>query len=270
MSTSLEPLDLSALIPPIRTLMKEVSSVILKIYKQDFSIEDKSDNTPVTEADFAADRMLNAGLRELLPDVPVLSEESADIPFETRSTWTRYWLVDPLDGTREFINRNGEFTINIALIENHESILGAIHVPINNTLYTAYRGGGAWKESPKTPLTQIHTRKNQGEQWIVVGSRSHHSDEVTKFLDQIGEHRVLPVGSSLKSCMVAEGKADLYPRLGPTSEWDTAAAQCIVEEAGGMLTGTDLKPLRYNTKDSLLNPHFLVSGQPDQDWSRYL
>lgn len=243
---------------------------IMEVYNTDFDVEQKSDNSPVTAADMAAHHVIVNGLNKLTPDIPVLSEESAKIPFEERTQWQRYWLVDPLDGTREFVKRNGEFTVNIALIDNHESVLGVVYAPVTGDLYYAERGNGAYKKLPDSEPTKISSRKKEGQCTIIAGSRSHRGDSLTHFLKNIGEHEVIPMGSSLKSCLVAEGRADIYPRLGPTSEWDTAAAQCVVEEAGGLLTTTDMKPMRYNTKDSLLNPHFLVIGDPDFDWSRYL
>jgi len=243
---------------------------IMEVYNTDFDVVQKSDNSPVTAADMAAHHVIVNGLNKLTPDIPVLSEESAKIPFEERTLWQRYWLVDPLDGTREFVKRNGEFTVNIALIDNHESVLGVVYAPVTGDLYYAERGNGAYKKSPDSEPTKISSRKKEAQCTIIAGSRSHRGDSLTLFLKNIGEHEVIPMGSSLKSCLVAEGRADIYPRLGPTSEWDTAAAQCVVEEAGGLLTTTDMKPMRYNTKDSLLNPHFLVIGDPGFDWSRYL
>ena len=262
--------ELEALIAPVIALAESAGKSILEIYEAGFSITDKEDNTPLTDADLAAHNTITEGLEKLTPNIPVLSEESTSIPFEERQQWSRYWLIDPLDGTREFIKRNGEFTVNIALIENHEPILGVIQVPVNGILYYAWREGGAWKRLPEQAVEQIHVRTPSEEQLVVAGSRSHQSEIITDFLDKIGTHRIFPMGSSLKSCLVAEGQADLYPLLGPTSEWDTAAAQCVVEEAGGQLTDTAMQPLRYNTKDSLLNPHFFVFGKGERNWSQYL
>ena len=252
------------------SLAVEAGHEIMKIYDTDFDVEQKSDNSPVTAADMAAHHVIVDGLVELTPGTPVLSEESANIPFEKRTQWKQYWLVDPLDGTREFVKRNGEFTVNIALIENHESVLGVIYAPVTGALYYAARGAGAYKKTSDNGPERIQSRKKPAKKTIVAGSRSHRGDSLNNFLSRIGEHEILPMGSSLKSCLVAEGSADIYPRLGPTSEWDTAAAQCIVEEAGGRLVLTDMHAMRYNTKESLLNPHFLVIGDPDFDWSRYL
>ncbi len=266
----MNPLELKPLIAPLTTLAHRAGEKILEIYEADFTVTDKEDKTPLTDADLAAHRTILEELKRLTPDIPILSEESESIPFAERSQWQRYWLIDPLDGTREFIKRNGEFTVNIALIENGHPIIGVIQVPVNGILYYAWRNGGAWKQLPDHPPKKIHARVPSGEQLVVAGSRSHSNEVITQFLDKIGSHRIFPMGSSLKSCLIAEGKADLYPRLGPTSEWDTAAAQCIVEEAGGQITDTAMNPLSYNTKESLLNPHFFVFGKGERNWSRYL
>lgn len=266
----MEPIELKPLIDPLIQLAQQAGQEIVKIYDIGFEVTDKADDTPLTDADLAAHQTITRGLAQLTPEIPILSEESESIPYEERRQWQRYWLIDPLDGTREFIKRNGEFTVNIALIENQQPIIGVIQVPVNGILYYGWREGGAWKQLPEQPPEQIHVRTPSDEQLIVAGSRSHQSETITEFLDKIGSHRIFPMGSSLKSCLVAEGQADLYPRLGPTSEWDTAAAQCIVEEAGGQITDTAMNPLRYNTKDSLLNPHFFVFGKGNRDWSRYL
>ncbi|MBT3347843.1 MAG: 3'(2'),5'-bisphosphate nucleotidase CysQ [Thiotrichales bacterium] len=263
-------LDLAEIVKHIIKLSEEAGAGILKVYESGFSVTDKKDDTPLTEADLAAHNIITKGLAKLTPDIPVLSEESDEISFAERSSWNRYWLIDPLDGTREFIKQNGEFTVNIALIDRGESILGVIQVPVNSILYYAWRNGGAWKKMPDSPAEKIEARYPSEEQLVVAGSRSHSNEVITNFLDKVGSHRIFPMGSSLKSCLIAEGQADLYPRLGPTSEWDTAAAQCIVEESGGQLTDTAMRPLRYNTKESLLNPHFFVFGKGEHDWSNYL
>jgi len=243
---------------------------ILEIYNSEYTIEHKEDNTPLTTADLAADKIICSALKELTPDIPILSEESTHIPFETRKQWNRYWLIDPLDGTREFIKRNGEFTVNIALINNHQSILGVINAPVLNTDYFAWKGGHAYKQVKLGEIEQIKVRNADKNKLIIAGSRSHTSDKLKAYLDKLDEVDLLSVGSSLKSCMVAEGAVDLYPRLGLTSEWDTAAAHCIVEAAGGFMTKTDLTPLLYNTKDSLLNPEFFVFGDDTIPWNSYL
>ncbi len=262
--------DPSRLLPQIIELATDAGERILKVYETDFDVTHKSDESPLTAADMAAHNAILAGLAILTPDLPVLSEESVNIPFEERKKWSTYWLVDPLDGTREFVKRNGEFTVNIALIHEHEPILGVIYTPVSGLTYYAARGHGAWKRIGDGPAERIHTRKKTPGRTVVAGSRSHRGDSLNAFLKNLGEYDIISMGSSLKSCLVAEGKADIYPRLGPTSEWDTGAAQCIVEEAGGRVIQLDGTPLRYNTKDSLLNPHFLVVGDPDYDWTRFL
>lgn len=253
------------------SIAKQAGDKIMAIYGSEFAITHKDDNTPLTEADVAAHDCIEAGLQALTPDLPILSEESAHIAFEERSQWPTYWLVDPLDGTREFIKRNGEFTVNIALIDNHEPVIGVIYAPVLDVFYYACRGAGAFRQEQGAQPVAIQTRTKRDKVVLIAGSRSHRSERFNDILDKIGEYKLVSMGSSLKSCLVAEGKVDVYPRLGPTSEWDTAAAQCIVEEAGGVIvTTTDRQPLRYNTKSSLLNPHFYVSGDPDFDWRQYL
>ncbi len=252
----------------------EISQVagkkILEVYETDFDVEHKEDKSPLTQADLAAHDIIVKGLTKLTPDIPILSEEEAKIPFAERSSWETYWLVDPLDGTREFVKRNGEFTVNIALIHNHESILGVIYVPVSGVCYFASRGHGSYKQPPNCPPVHIQVSSKVSNPVKVAGSRSHRGDSLNKFLESVGKFEIISMGSSLKSCLVAEGKADIYPRLGPTSEWDTGAAQCIVEEAGGKLVELDMQQLKYNTKDSLLNPYFLVIGDSSYDWKKHL
>lgn len=258
------------LLDAVKRIAISAGERILEIYESDFAIEHKDDKSPLTEADLAAHRTIVAGLQELTPDIPVLSEESASIPFATRSSWSRYWLVDPLDGTREFIKRNGEFTVNIALIHDGRAELGVVYVPVQRLSYFACAGGGAFKQHAAETPQQIRVRALPSGPVVVAGSRSHGGDSLNRFLENLGAHELVSMGSALKSCLVAEGCADIYPRLGLTSEWDTAAAQCVVEEAGGKVTGLDMQPLLYNTKDSLLNPHFFVFGDASRDWSKYL
>ncbi len=258
------------LLSEVLTVAHAAAQQILAIYETGFKIEHKDDQTPLTDADMAAHDTIVAGLSRLTPDIPILSEESVEISFEVRSTWQRYWLVDPLDGTREFIKRNGEFTVNIALIEAGEPVLGVIVVPESGLAYFAVRGGGAFKQPAGGVPLPIKTRACDADCIIVATSRSHGSEALKGFIARLGEHRQVTLGSSLKSCKVAEGLADIYPRFGLTSEWDTAAAQCIVEQAGGRLLDLSLQPLRYNTKSSLLNPHFIVVGDLAHDWASLL
>jgi 3'(2'), 5'-bisphosphate nucleotidase len=262
--------DPCALLEPVTRLARVAAQKILAIYDSEFAIEEKADRSPLTEADLASHNAIVAGLKALTPGLPVLSEESSELPYAQRSLWQRYWLVDPLDGTREFIKRNGEFTVNIALIEGGVPVLGVVHVPVSGVSYFACRGRGAFKEESGREARPISVRQLPEGPIRVVGSRSHRGDSLNRFLENLGEHEMVGMGSSLKLCLVAEGVADIYPRLGPTSEWDTAAAQCVVEQAGGHVTDTDMQPLRYNTKNSLLNPHFLVFGDDSRDWSGYL
>ncbi|WP_223788464.1 3'(2'),5'-bisphosphate nucleotidase CysQ [Marinicella meishanensis] len=257
---------MNELLKGIEELAVQAGEAILTVYhSDDFGVDHKADDSPLTKADLAAHRVIVDGLQALTPDIPVLSEESADIPFEERQSWHKYWLVDPLDGTKEFIKRNGEFTVNIALIENGKSILSVVHVPVSNVSYSAAVGVGVFKRETGKK-SSIGVMKNSRFKPTVVGSRSHMSEDVQAYLTRLGQHELVSMGSSLKFCLVAEGKADLYPRLGLTSEWDTAAAQCIVEQAGGQVVTLDGKPLLYNTKDSLLNPFFMVYGDPSRDW----
>lgn len=260
----------AALIDDVRHIAANAAAQILEVYDTNFTVAHKDDHSPLTAADMAAHQTIVRGLRKLTPDIPILSEESTAVDYGTRQSWQRYWLVDPLDGTREFIKRNGEFTVNIALIEEHRCTLGVVWVPVTGVCYYAARGHGAFKSVPDEPPQAIHSRLTQVNNLAIAGSRSHGSDRLREFLQQIGEAEIVSIGSSLKSCLVAEGAVDLYPRFGPTSEWDTAAAQCVVEQAGGLVTDMQFKPLRYNTKDSLLNPSFLVIGDPAFDWAFYL
>ncbi len=262
--------ELSKLLPGVVQLAKRAGERIMTIYNRDFSVMQKKDDSPVTEADMAAHAVIDDGLEELAGQYPVLSEESASIPFEDRSRWECYWLVDPLDGTREFIKRNGEFTVNIALVEDHRAILGVVYAPALSLCYYGAQGLGAFKQEQEQDPTPIQVQKQSRETVIIAGSRSHRGESLNRFLENIANYELLAMGSALKSCLVAEGKADIYPRLGPTSEWDTAAAQCIVEEAGGYVTDTNMQNLPYNTKESLLNPHFFVFGDSRVNWSRYL
>lgn len=232
----------TAWLDDIAVIATDAGQRILEIYNGPFDVELKGDNSPLTQADRAAHELIVARLAALTPDIPVLSEESAKIDCAVRAGWTRFWLVDPLDGTREFIKRNNEFTVNIALIENGAPVLGVVQVPVTGVLYLGVKGQGAWKVE-NGQRRAIRVRDYKGGRATVVASRSHRGEAVDKFLAQLetreGGYDTASLGSSLKLCMVAEGAADIYPRLGPTSEWDTAAAHCVVEAAGGQVT--DLK-----------------------------
>ena len=262
---------LQALATDTRDTAIKAGKQILGIYESDLTIEEKADHSPITLADITAHNTICAGLARLTPDIPILSEESSAIPFSERQQWPQYWLVDPLDGTREFIKRNGEFTVNIALIDHHEPVLGVIHVPVSGVSYSAVRQAGACKSMPGDIPHAIHVKATRPGQIVIAGSRSHSNEEQEKFIGCLGGNvKVMAIGSSLKFCLVAEGRVDIYPRFGPTSEWDTAAAQCIVAEAGGTVTDMNFEPLRYNTRESLINPGFLVIADQSFDWRPYL
>ena len=243
---------------------------VMAIYDTDFDVHQKPDKSPVTSADVAAHTIISEGLASLEPGVPILSEEGEIPAFEERSRWQSYWLVDPLDGTRGFAARTGEFTINVALVSGGEPILGVVALPISATCCAAVRGGGARFEHANGTREGIRTRRLPAHQVIVLRSRRRRHADVDRLVAKLGSVRVIRASSSLKACLVARGLADLYPAFGPTSEWDTAASQCLVEEAGGGLTDRALKPLRYNTSASLENPSFVAFGDPQADWKNLL
>ncbi len=267
-----------SVLPEVIELTRQAGKIIMEIYETDFHIQNKKDNTPVTNADLAANHLIVDTLSRLTPDIPVLSEESEEIPFAERSTWETYWLVDPLDGTRAFIEKSGEFSVNIALVHHHHPILGVIYSPVRKCGFYACKGNGAFHLNDADESRAIHVcahiPRDRSRKIIVAGTRSSHSPALQAFLDnlrtRLGDYEMKYMGSSLKSCMIAEGSADIYARLGPTSEWDTAAAQCVVEEAGGLLTDTQMRPLRYNTRDSVLNPNFFVFGDRSVPWNEFL
>ena len=258
-------MHLKEFIEPVVALAVEAGQAILEVYATDFDVQSKGDESPLTQADLASHRCITAGLRQLTPDMPIISEEEGLPAFEVRGQWQRYWLIDPLDGTKEFVNRNGEFTVNIALIDAGTPVFGVVHVPVQNRTYLGCEGHGAELRDGET-ITPIRVAAASGEPLRVVGSRSHRGSSLDRFLENVGEADMLPMGSSLKFCVVAEGRADVYPRLGPTSEWDTAAAQAVVEQAGGQVLELDGKPLSYNKKEDILNPWFVVVGPTDRDW----
>jgi len=256
------------LLEPLLDLAQRAAAEILAVYGTEFAVQHKADDSPLTEADARAHRVLVAGLAALTPDIPVLSEESAadggaPIPWAERRRWERWWLVDPLDGTKEFIKRNGEFTVNLALIERGRPIVGVVQVPVTGTAYCATEGVGAFVRRGAGPLLPLAVRDPAAVPPRVVASRSHRGAALDAWLAALGEHTIVAVGSSLKFCVVAEGGADLYPRLGPTMEWDTAAAHAVVNEAGGSVCDAAGQELRYNKKD-LHNPEFFVLPRDDE------
>lgn len=258
------------LVQECEAIARAAGRAIMQIYADDFAVAHKDDRSPLTAADLAAHHAILDGLRALTPSLPVLSEESAEhAPWTERVGWTRYWLVDPLDGTREFVKRNGEFTVNIALIEHGEPALGVVYAPAVEEMYSAWRGGGAFAELRSDGKVELSTR-SRATPLVVAGSRSHADPRMRTALDRIGAHELIALGSSLKFCRAAQGEVDLYVRYGPTSEWDTAAGQCVLEQAGGGVTRLDGTRLAYNTKASLLNPDFLAFGDASVDWAGML
>jgi 3'(2'), 5'-bisphosphate nucleotidase len=262
--------DLDHLARSVGDIAVRAAAAILEVYESDFAVSCKDDRTPLTAADLAANRVIVDGLRALTPDWPVLSEESALVAWPERSRWQRYWLVDPLDGTREFVKRNGEFTVNIALIDDHRPVLGVVQTPVSGELACAWEGGGTWISDRAGGMARHVRTRARAMPLVVAGSRSHGSDHEAELLSRLGPCARLPLGSSLKFVRIAAAEADLYLRLGPTSEWDTAAGQCVLEQAGGAVLDFSGRPLRYNTRDSLLNPDFFAVGDRGADWSALL
>jgi 3'(2'), 5'-bisphosphate nucleotidase len=264
-------------------ISRRAGNAIMSVYEGgEIQISLKTDESPLTQADMASHQIITENLQQLTPNIPVLSEESDSLSYQIRSRWETYWLVDPLDGTKEFINRNGEFTVNLALIHNGIPVLGVVYVPVKKVLYlgvqTNVQTGGesrAFKQIADLPPEEIVVRPIAANgKLTVVASRRHGSEALESALEKL--RRKFPevvttnMGSSLKICLVAEGAADIYPRLAPTCEWDTAAAQAVVEAAGGIVVDAELNVLRYNTKDELLNPHFYVIGDKEYDWNSTL
>ena len=263
----------------VLAIARQAGDAILAIYEGDFAVETKSDHSPLTAADMAAHRLIASELAKMPGSLPVLSEEGGLAEFTERKTWTHYWLIDPLDGTREFVKRNGEFTVNIALIENGRPILGVVHAPVLRRSYVGssvgvsfgkYSDGGAWRVDEGGKQAEwrlIHTRAVDEAALTLAVSRSHGSPGVKALIAKLPTLATTSMGSSLKFCLVAEGAADAYPRFGPTSEWDSAAAQAVLEAAGGSVQRMDGTPLTYNQKVSVLNPDFIAIGDPQWRWA---
>lgn len=255
----------------------EIGCQVMVVYRRDFEVETKADNSPLTEADLLANRLLMTLLQDVLPDIPVLSEESEQAPYDIRRHWARYWLIDPIDGTKEFVKRSDEFTINVALIENGVPVFGIVQAPALKQTWWGQKGEGAFKLSDGESFP-IQTRElpesghGSGKApWKIVGSRSHGTAAFEAFCRELPSHERVTMGSSLKLCLIAEGTADLYPRLAPTCEWDTAAAHAVLLAAGGdVLDASTLEPLRYNQKESLYNPFFIVCKGKDERWVKAL
>ena len=255
---------LGELLSRVVAVAVQAGQAIMEIYAAPLNdVKTKADDSPLTQADLAADRVISAGLSELALGWPMLSEESAQIPYEARRDWTRFWLIDPLDGTKEFIKRNGEFTVNIALIENGAPVLGVVYAPALDVCYFAARGVGAFVRRGQQQAQVIRVAEHvAGEPVQVVASRSHKDEATEALLNKLGDHQCISMGSSLKLCLVAEGAAHLYPRLGPTMEWDTAAAHAVVSHAGGRVCDRSGAELRYNKAD-LHNTAFFVLSASD-------
>jgi 3'(2'), 5'-bisphosphate nucleotidase len=256
---------LQELLPHVVALVREAGHAIMAVYgEMNPGVQYKRDNSPLTRADLASHHVILAGLARLSPNWPVLSEESAEIPFDQRKSWRYFWLVDPLDGTREFLHCNGEFTVNIALVEGGTPILGVVYAPAIDNLYFAIRSGGAYKADGQCIL-QIKATRSATANMRALVSRSHRSQEenLDRFIRGSENCEFIAMGSSLKFCLVAEGAANMYPRIGPTMEWDTAAAHCILDEAGGLVTDLDGNTMNYN-KPVLLNPSFLAKGAVEE------
>ncbi|MGM0516998.1 MAG: 3'(2'),5'-bisphosphate nucleotidase CysQ [Pseudomonadota bacterium] len=255
-----------SLLEAVREIAEAAGREIMIVYESDFAVERKADTSPVTEADVVANRLIAERLTALEPTLPVLTEETRAPVWRERREWRRYWLVDPLDGTREFVKRNGEFSVNIALIDAGEPVLGVVLAPAIDREYAAVRGLGAWRYVDGR-AESIRVRDPVWPPTLAL-SRSHSSARELQLCETFDSPEIVRCGSSLKTCLIAEGKADLYPRLGPTSEWDTAASQCVLESAGGHLTDLKGRPLRYNTRDSLINPMFVAHNGMTLDFDR--
>jgi len=252
------------LLAPVVDLCRRAGEAILPFWRNDVEVTAKSDNSPVTAADLAAHHVLIDGLKTLAPDIHILSEEDADIPLSERSSWDRWWLVDPLDGTKEFIAGSEEFTVNVALVENGQVVFGVVSMPTNDRCYFGGQGLGAWRSETQGHLAPISVRTDPGagQTFTVVASRRHSSPEQEKLLaglsSAVGPLQLTNIGSSLKFCLLAEGAADCYPRLAPTSQWDTAAAQGVLEGAGGVVLDLSGSVFTYPARESLLNGFFLA------------
>jgi len=255
-------LELDALARAVLPVAAAAGQAIMTVYQSEFAVQRKRDDSPLTRADLDSQRIILRELKALTPGIPVLSEEGAQVPWSERRHWRELWVVDPLDGTREFVKRNGEFTVNIALIVDHEPVLGCIGVPARNQLFWGVnRGGGAggeaWLQADAAAPQRIRVSA-PGQPLRVAGSRSHTAPQTARYLARLGPHQLLAVGSAIKFCLIAQGEADLYPRFGPTSEWDTAAGQALLEAAGGHVTRLDGHRLRYNCRESLINGDFVA------------
>lgn len=262
--------QLSGWLPTVIELADAAGTEILRVYDSAFSVTFKHDRSPLTEADLGAQRIIAAGLKRLTPDIGMLGEESPPEVFRQRRTWSALWLVDPLDGTREFVKRNGEFTVNIALIEAGEPVLGVVYAPAKGMLYAAAHGAGAFRRDADGSRTPIRVCPQAPATLRILGSRSHGDAVLDRMLERLGPHERVSIGSALKFGLLADGRGDLYVRRGTTCEWDTAAGQAVVLEAGGCVVDFDGRPLRYNEHDHVTNPSFIAYADRTCDWAARL
>jgi len=248
------------LIKQLILIVRDAGIEIMKVYATDFHIQIKNDNSPVTLADKKANVVIEKGLYDIDSSLPILSEEGKDISYAMRKDWEYYWLVDPLDGTKDFIKKNGEFTVNIALMKKAMPIFGMVYAPVSECYFWGGEENGSWKKKSDNEVRRIHVNSFLEKKIKLASSRSHPSEKMKNFLLQFGDYELHPMGSSFKICLVSDGTVDLYPRLGPTMEWDTAASHAIIKGAGGELLQVDNKsPLLYNKSD-LLNPEFIAGN----------
>ena len=260
-----------ALREEVIVLAQDAAAAILTIYEQDFDVEHKADASPLTAADLAAHHCIVEGLARITPDIPVLSEESAhEVGVGERRGWPRLWIVDPLDGTREFVKRNGEFTVNLALIDDGVPVFGVVQAPVGGALWYGVRGGRACRRDGDRERP-LQVRIPATAPLRVAASRSHRDARTEAFMARLsalagGQVEPIGLGSSLKFCRIAEGGMDIYPRFGPTSEWDTAAGQCVLEAAGGQVLDPQGRPFRYNQRARILNGDFIALGDPSLPW----
>ncbi|OJS99797.1 3'(2'),5'-bisphosphate nucleotidase CysQ [Marinobacter nauticus] len=248
----------NSILPEVIRIADEASEKVLHIYQSDFKVSYKEDQSPITAADTASHEIIVKGLRNLTRDIPILSEEGAEIPWEERKHWRRFWLIDPIDGTKDFTQRTGEFTLNIAMIEDGEPVMGVVTAPALKEAFWGIKGEGASMRDRTGRIHRIRVVEPR-ETLRVVASKNHLNEETRTFIDSLGDHETVQAGSSLKFCRIAEGHADIYPRMGPTSEWDTAAAHAILLAAGGNVQTPQGEPLKYG-KEDVLNPHFIAAG----------
>jgi len=262
----------NALRQAVIALAHQAGAAIMQVYNGDnasFEVQHKDDDSPLTRADLAAHHIIVNGLTQLTPDLPILSEESAQIPWSQRRPWQRYWLVDPLDGTREFIKRNGEFCVNIALIENGTAVFGLIQSPVTGIVWHAERGNGAYRRCGEEQ-TLLSTCRPAQQPLRVVASGTRRGPNLAYALAHMGEIELSKLRSALKFCKLAEGKLDVHIRMHPTQEWDTAAGQCLLEAAGGVVLTLSGKPFRYNQREQLINGDFIALGDPTLAWQSWL